>query len=95
MNIDFWNLLYTHLEERRYDSIYQNAKQDADYLKFSQQEQKFSDQYDNLDLSDEQRKVITHWIDAIHAQDEAYTAVVFRMAMQCCFALLLELADLK
>jgi len=95
MNIDFGNLLYTHLEERRHDSIYQNAKQDADYLKFSQQEQKFSDQYDNLDLSDEQRKVINHWIDAIHAQDEAYTAVVFRMAMQCCFALLLELADLK
>ena len=52
-------------------------------------------QYDNLDLSDEQRKVINHWIDAIHAQDEAYTTVVFRMAMQCCFALLLELADLK
>ena len=63
MNIDFWNLLYTHLEERRYDSIYQNAKQDADYLKFSQQEQKFSDQYDNLDLSDEQRKVINHWVE--------------------------------
>lgn len=26
-------------------------------------EQKFSDQYDNLDLSDEQRKVINHWIN--------------------------------
>ncbi len=91
MNIDFWNLLYTHLEEQRYDSIYQNA----DYLKFSQQVQKFSNQYDNLDLSDEQRKIINHWIDAIHAQDEVYTAVVFRMVMQCCFALLLELADWK
>lgn len=88
MNIDFWNLLYTHLEERRYDSIHQNAMQDADYLKFSQQEQKFNDPYNNLDLSDEQRKVTNHWIDAIHVQDEAYTAVVFRMAMQCCFVLL-------
>lgn len=67
--------------------------QDADYLKFSQQEQKFSDQYDNLDLSNEQRKVIDKWIDAIHAQDEAYTAV-FRMAMQLCFSLLMQLADL-
>lgn len=32
-------------------------------MKFSQQEQKFSDPYDNLDLSDEQRKVINHWIN--------------------------------
>ena len=33
MNIDFWNLLYNHLEERRYDNIYQNAKQDADRMR--------------------------------------------------------------
>ena len=48
-----------------------------------------------LILSDDQRKVILNWIDAITAQNDAYTAVVFRMAMQCCFVLLLELADLK
>lgn len=42
---------------------------------FSQQKQKLSDQYDNLDLSDEQRKVINDWIDAIHAQDEAYATI--------------------
>lgn len=64
-------------------------------MKFSQQEQKFSDQYDNLDLSDEQRKVINHWIDAIHPQNEAYTTVVFRMEMQCCFSLIMALTDLK
>ena len=95
MNIDFWNLLYNHLEERRYDNIYQNAMQDADYLKASQQEQELCSQYESLNLSDDQRKVILNWIDTINAQNEAYTTVVFRMAMQCCFALLLELADLK
>ena len=95
MNIDFWNLLYNHLEERRYGNFYQNAIQDADYLKASQQEQELCSQYESLNLSDDQRKVILNWIDAITAQNEAYTAVVFRMAMQCCFALLLELADLK
>ena len=95
MNIDFWNLLYNHLEERRYSNFYQNAIQDADYLKASQQEQELCSQYESLNLSDDQRKVILNWIDAITAQNEAYTAVVFRMAMQCCFALLLELADLK
>ena len=68
---------------------------DADYLKASQQEQELCSQYESLHLSDDQRKVILNWIDAITAQNETYTAVVFRMAMQCCFALLLELADLE
>ena len=95
MNIDFWNLLYNYLEERRYDNFHQNAMQDADYLKFSKQEQELYSQYENLNLSDEQRKVILNWIDAITVQNEAYTAIVFRMAIQCCFSLLLELADLK
>ena len=95
MNNDFWNLLYNHLEERQHDNIYQNVMQDADYLKFLQQEQELCSQYECLNLSDDQRKVILNWIDTINAMNEAYTAVVFRMAMQCCFALILELADLK
>lgn len=57
-------------------------------------ENKLNEQYKNLGLSDEQRKVIMQWIDAIQAQDSAYTAVVFRMGMQCCFSLLMQLADL-
>lgn len=95
MNIDFWNLLYNHLEEHHHDNIYQNVMQDADYLKFTQQEQELCSQYEGLNLSDDQRKVILSWIDTIHAQNEAYTTVVFRMAMQCCFSLLLELADMR
>ena len=95
MNIDFWNLLYNHLEEQHHDNIYQNVTQNADYLKFSQQEQELCFQYENLNLSADQQKVIINWIEAIHAQNEAYTTVAFRMAMQCCFALLLELIDLK
>ena len=58
-------------------------------------EEELSNQYKRLDLSNEQRKMIEKWVDAIHAQDEAYTVVVFRMAVQYCFAMLLELADLK
>lgn len=95
IDMDIFQLLYNHLEERHYNNICHNAKQDANYLKATTLENELNDQYENLDLSDEQRKVINHWIDAIHAQDEAYTTVVFRMAMQCCFALLLKLADLK
>ena len=58
------------------------------------QENKINEQDQQLNLSDEQRKVIMQWIDAIQAQESAYTAVVFRMGMQCCFSLLMQLADL-
>ena len=92
---DFFNLLYNYLEERQHDNISQNVRKNADYLKATHQEHKLRSQYENLNLSDDQRTVILDWIDAITAQNEAYTAVVFRMAIQCCFALLLELADLK
>ena len=95
MDKDIFNLLFNHLEERRYNNVCQNAKQDADYLKSTQLEQELSNQYDKLNLSDEQRNVIDRWIDAIQAQEATYNAVVFRMAMQCCFSLILELADLK
>ena len=95
MNHDFFNLLYNYLEERQQNNISQNVRKDADYLKATHQEQKLHSRYENLNLSDEQRTVILDWIDAITDQNEAYTTVVFRMAIQCCFSLLLELSDLK
>ena len=33
MDMDIFQLLYNHLEERHYNNICQNAKQDANYLK--------------------------------------------------------------
>lgn len=89
MNMDFFQLLYNHLEERN-----QNVKQDANYLKATIQENELNQQYEQLNLSDEQRNVIMQWIDAIHAQETAYSTVVFRMGMKCCFSLLMQLADL-
>ena len=94
MDMGFFQLLYNHLEERHCNNICQNAKQDTNYLKATMQENELSNQYENLDLSDEQRNVIMQWIDAIHAQEAAYTVVAFRMGMQCCFSLLMQLADL-
>lgn len=95
MDNDIFYVLYNYLEERHHNSIYQNAKQNSDYLKTTQLEKELSKQYDALNLSDEQRNIIDRWIDAIHAQESAYNAIVFRVAMQCCFSILLELADLK
>ena len=57
-------------------------------------ENELNDQYEKLDLSDEQKNIIMQWIDVIHAQEAAYTVVAFRMGMQCCFSLMMQLADL-
>ncbi len=48
-----------------------------------------------LYLSNEQRKAIMHWINAIQALESAYSAVVFRMGMRCCFSLLIQLANIE
>ena len=72
----------------------QNAKQDTNYLNSTMLENELNAEYEKLDLSDEQQNVIMQWIDAIHAQEATYTVVAFRMGLQCCFSLLLQLPDL-
>ena len=62
-------------------------------MKAAMQEKERNEQYKKHDLSYEQRKVIMQWINAIQAQESAYTAVVFRMGIQLCFSLLMQLAD--
>ena len=57
-------------------------------------ENELNEQYKKLNLSDEQPKIITQWIDAIQAQNSAYTTVAFRMGMQFCLSLIIQLADL-
>ena len=94
IDMDFFQLLFNHLEERHYNNFYQNVKQDANYLKATMQENELNEQYEKLNLSDEQKNVIMQWIDAIHAQESAYSTVVFRMGMQWCFSLLMQLADI-
>ena len=88
-----FQLFLNYLTERHHNNIYQNIQQDADYLETTLKESELNEQYKKLDLSDEQQKVITQWIDAIQAQNSAYTAVVFRMGTQLCFFLLIQLAD--
>ena len=94
-DMDFFQLIHYHLEERQTNNIQSNLQKDTEYLKATQLETELCNQYDRLDLTDEQRKVINQWIDVIHAQECAYTAVVFHMAMKYEFSMLLELADLK
>lgn len=65
------------------------------YLETAAEEVELCEQYENLELYEEQRNVIKKWIATIHAQNAAYTSVMFRMAMQCCFSLLIQPADVK
>ena len=95
MDTDFFRLLYTHLEEREFHNVCQNLKQDEEYLEASREEAELCSRFESLDLPKEQRKTIMQWTEAIHAQNAAYTSVVFRMTMQCCFSLLMQLADLR
>lgn len=76
-------------------TIHQNVKQDADYLEASEAETEFCNRFENLALPKERKETIRQWIEAIHAQNAAYTMAVFRMAMQCCFSLLIQLTDLR
>lgn len=90
IDMDIFQLLYNHLEERHYNNICQNAN----YLKATMQENELNAEYEKLNLSDEQKNVIMQWIDAIHAQEAAYTVVAFRLGMHYCFSLLMQLSDL-
>ena len=85
MDVDFFQLLYNHLEKRRHNNICQNATQDTNYLKATILENELNAEYEKIDLSDEQRNVIMQWLAAIHAQEATYTVVAFRMGMQCFF----------
>lgn len=92
---DFSQLLIYASGRTGHNNVYQNLQQDTEYLDATAEEAELCEQYENLDLSKEQRNIIKKWIARIHAQNAAYTSVVFRMAMQCCFSLLMQLADLK
>lgn len=73
----------------------ENLKVDVNYQEALQEEVAIYQQYEGLNLSKEQDKIVEAWIDAITARNGAYSAVVFRMGMQCCFSLLMQLIDFK
>lgn len=66
-----------------------------DYLEASKEKDKLCSRFESLDLPKEQKETIKQWTEAIHAQNAAYTMVVFCMAIQFCFSLLIQLAYLR
>ncbi|WP_123607863.1 hypothetical protein [Mobilisporobacter senegalensis] len=91
----FFQLLYTHLEERSFNNVYEQLKQDEEYQEALRAENMLFEQYEGLELLEEQRKVIEQWTDAVRAKNTTYSMVIFLMGIQCCFSLLMELADLR
>lgn len=68
---------------------------DADYQEAMSKECELHQEYENLNLPKEHCQIIEQWTDSITARNAAYSSVVFRMGMQCCFSLMMQLADIK
>lgn len=95
IDTEIFDLLYTHLEERTINNVRKQLNADPDYQDAAEKECEFYQQYESLNLSKEQCRIIEQWTDSITARNAAYSAVVFRMGMQCCFSLMMQLADVK
>lgn len=93
MDHDFFHLIYTYLEERATNNVSANLSSDEDYQESKKIENKLYQEHRDLNLQKEQRKIIDDWVDVMQHSNSAYTMVVFRMGMQYCFSLLMELAD--
>lgn len=95
IDTEIFDLLYTHLEERTVNSVRDHLNSDADYQDAMTKECELYQKYESLNLPKEQCLIIEEWADAITARNAAYSAVVFRMGMQCCFSLIMQLVDVK
>lgn len=95
IDTEIFDLLYTHLEERTANNMRDYLNSDASYQESMTKECEYFQKYESLNLPKEQCRIIEHWTDVTTARNSAYSAVVFRMGMQCCFSLLMQLADLK
>lgn len=90
-----FDMLYSYQEERADNNVRSQLNADPKYQNALEEECNLYQQYENLNLSEEQCKVIENWVDAVTTTNSAYSAVIFRMGMQCCFSLLMQLADFK
>ncbi|WOO36590.1 hypothetical protein R2R35_22815 [Anaerocolumna sp. AGMB13020] len=90
-----FDMLYSYLEERSDNNVRSQLNADPEYQNALAEESELYQKYETLNLSKEQCKIIERWVDAVTTTNSIYSAVLFRMGMQCCFSLLMQLADLK
>lgn len=90
-----FDMLYSYLEERADNNVGSQLNTDPGYQNALAEECELYQQYESLNLSEEQCKVIEKWVDAVTTTNSTYSSVMFRMGMQFCFSLLMQLADFK
>ena len=90
-----FDMLYSYLEERFDNNVRSQLNADTEYQKALTEECECYQQYENLNLSEGQCKVIENWVDAVTTTNSTYSSVIFRMGMQFCFSLLIQLVNLK
>ena len=60
-----FDMLYSYLEERSDNTVCSQLNADPEYQNALEEECKLYQQYENLNLSEEQCKVIEKWVDAM------------------------------
>lgn len=95
INADIFESIYNYLEELPEGNIASQLDGDSRYQNALSAERVLAEQYKSLDLTEEQRSVIDKWVDSMQATSAAYSTVLFRLGMQSCFSLLMQLADKK
>lgn len=90
---DFFELLYSYMNKRSSDNIQAQLKKDSTYQYAIEKETESYPKYENLNLPEEQNKMIKEYIDSIYNTNSAYSQVLFCIRVQCCFSLLSELAN--
>lgn len=86
IDTEIFDLLYTHLEERSFNSVRNHLNSDAKYQEAMVLECELFQKYESLNFSKEQCPIIQQWTDAITARIAAYSAIMFHMEIQCCFS---------
>lgn len=95
INADIFDYIYNYLDDCPQDNLNDHLDSDSRYQNALSAERVFAEQYNLLDLTEEQRSVIDKWVDSIQATNAAYSMAMFRLGMQSCFSLLMQLADKK
>ena len=92
INADIFDSIYNYLEDRPENNLSDYLSRDKRYQNALSKGRSFAEQYQTLDLTEEQRSVIDKWVDSIQATNAAYSTALFRLGMQSCFSLLAQLS---
>ena len=95
INADIFDYIYNYLDDCPEGNITDHLDSDSRYQNALSAERAFAEQYNLLDLTEEQRSVINKWVDSMQATNAAYSTAMFRLGMQSCFSLLMQLAGRK